>query len=492
MRRRHVRASPATVARIALLCGLIAGQGVAEELAPIPGDGDTPPSIALIVIDTLRFDAVSSYGSERETTPNLDRLAREGLLFERAYASSSWTLPSHATIFSGLRVHEHRAGMPGRPTLPEDLVTLAERLAEAGYETVAISENAMISDVFGMLQGFEYKRASGFDHLKRPIRVSGPEAVEEWLAGREPGRPFFLFVNLSDPHDPYKIRTENPFVPPDATRSEIESRPRRTNSVICGALPTDRQIEILRGLYLGEVAHADAETGRILRALRAHLGDAPLRTIATSDHGEYFGKRKLMGHYFGLDEAVLRIPMIVSGDGVERGGRVAHPVGLIDLAPTILAWAGVEAPEGWHGMPLPRRAPEPNEVRPPRPLAGAFSDDYVHLPEDWKGRMRLRDTNRIRQFCVETDPVWGGMATLIRYPWKFHWFENYPPELYDLGWDPYERSNQARMKPDLVEAFSREIEEIVADSRLRTDGEGSPTELSEEARTTLRALGYVE
>jgi len=174
---------------------------------------DSQPSILLLVVDTLRSDAVSAYGSVEGTTPTIDRLAADGLRYEHAYSPSSWTLPSHATLLSGLGPDEHRTGMPGRAVLPESVVTLAERLGAAGYETAAISENILVSDVFAPLQGFEYRRSSRYDEKRGEIPIDAVSEVREWFAPRDGTRPFFLFVNLIDAHVPYTIRRENRFVP---------------------------------------------------------------------------------------------------------------------------------------------------------------------------------------------------------------------------------------------------------------------------------------
>ena len=187
--------------------------GPAAVLATESAKLDERPSIVLIVIDTLRANAVSAYGAVEGTTPFIDALAAEGILYRHAYASSSWTLPSHATLLTGLRVDEHRAGMPGRAVLPEDIITLAERLQAAGYDTAGISENIIVSDVFNLLQGFDHRRSSYYHEQKGEIPLEAVPEIREWLAQRQSDRPFFLFVNLIDAHVPYTIRDTNPFVP---------------------------------------------------------------------------------------------------------------------------------------------------------------------------------------------------------------------------------------------------------------------------------------
>ncbi len=137
---------------IVLITGLLAGPVAAD------ASSDRRPSILLLVVDTLRADAVAAYGKLQGTTPRLDGLASEGLLYRNAYASAPWTIPSHATLFTGLRPDEHRVAMPGQGTLPESFTTIAERLGEAGYQTAALSENMAVSDLFQLLQGFEFRK----------------------------------------------------------------------------------------------------------------------------------------------------------------------------------------------------------------------------------------------------------------------------------------------------------------------------------------------
>lgn len=462
--------------------------GPAAALTPESAKVDERPSILLVVIDTLRANAVSAYGAVEGTTPVIDALAADGILYRHAYASSSWTLPSHATLLSGLRVDEHRAGMPGRAVLPESVVTLAERLQAAGYETAGISENILVSDVFNLLQGFEYRRFSRYDEKRGEISLDAVAEVREWLKQRPGDRPFFLFVNLIDAHVPYTIRDENPFVPATATPSLIRSRAEQPHRLLCGGLPGKEQIEILWGLYLGDVAAADAKVGKILSDVRKRASPKELLSIVTSDHGEYFGERKLLGHEFGLGEAVLHIPLVVHGLSQAQPAVVERPVALLDVAPTVLEWAGVEAPAGLRGSPLPASA---GAGEGSRGLVAAYSDRYLPTPEDWQGVVEPQSKDRARQFCADSDRVFGGMATLLRYPLKFHWFEKYPPELYDLSWDPSERLNQAERQPEVVERMTSELEAFVRASRLEGD-DGEAEAVSSEALDALRELGYIQ
>ena len=478
---------------VAALClCLVVGSG------PARASADARPSVLLVVIDTLRTNAVSVYGAVEGTTPTMDALAAQGLLFRRAYAPAPWTLPSHATIFSGLRVDQHGVGMPGRAVLPESVVTLAERMQAAGYQTAAIAENVIVNESLQLLQGFEYRRVPRWrkvgilEATDRPFELREIDAlseVREWLPKRDSSRPFFLFVNLFEAHAPYTIRDENPFVPAGTPESDIKSRSPRPNRLLCGGLPSPQQIAVLRGLYLGDVAAADAEMGEIAKLVRERGGASELITIVTSDHGEFLGERKLMGHEFGLQAAVLHIPLIVHGLAGVQPSAIDRPVGLMDIAPSILHWAGIEAPGELPGQPLPQRPDAAPSGE--RGLFAAYSDKYMQVSEFWDEGAQRGHAKR-RQFCGPTDRVLGGMATLTRYPFKFYWFERYSPELYDLSWDPNELSDQSKYRPELVERFASEIESYVEAARLTGSQPIQPEQLPDEAIEALRELGYID
>jgi arylsulfatase A-like enzyme len=476
---------------VVLGASLLGGPGLADPTA------DSRPSILLLVIDTLRADAVSAYGSSEDTTPRLDALAGDGLLYRRAYAPSPWTLPSHATLFTGLRADEHRTGMPGLGVLPENVSTVAELLGAAGYDTAALSENPIVSDLFQLLQGFEYRRS--FSWLGKAVPGQPRRAVEFkvlhelrlWLGQRDPSRPYFLFVNLFDPHSPYEIRDENRFLPPGTDAATVRSRSTKPHWLLCAGLPSPKEVAVQRGLYLGDVAAADKTAGAIIDLLREQRGADELIIVATSDHGELFGEGRLMGHEFSLHGALLQVPLIVHGLADTPPAIIEQGVGLVDVPPSILRWAGLEVPAGLSSRPLPQAANEKGEAE--RGFLAAYSDTLKHAPEPWlRGGGKPEDTQTVRQFCGPSDPVFGGMASLTRYPHKFRWYERYPPELYDLRWDAQERSNQATFQRELVEAFTAEMEAFVGAAGLVNPKNAHPETLSDDAIDALRQLGYAE
>ena len=461
------------------------------------GVGDRRPSVVLVVIDTLRANAVSSYAAVEGTTPTLDALAASGVAYRRASAPAPWTLPSHASLLSGLGVERHRVGLRDRLVLPEAVVTLAERLRAAGYQTAAFSENMLVSDVFGMLQGFDHRRATGVfkkgNGLPADVYWEVPlqDEIRKWLGGRKRGLPFFLFVNIFDPHAPYTVREENPWVPATATAEEVRRRAEYPEELLCDALPSRREVEILRGLYLGEVSAADAKLGSILEDVRELAGADRVITIVTSDHGELFGDRRLLGHEFSLRSGVLHVPLIVHGVDAAGPSVVEAPVSLLDIAPSILHWTGVGAAPELSGRRLSTGTASPEG----RQLGAAYGDEYVHHGAAFEGLFEFGDHVQSRKTCGPADPVFGAMVAITEYPFKLHWFERYPPQLYDLSWDPDERSDLAAQQPEVVARLTAVALKLAASAGLTGASSGgldAGEEPSQEAIEALKRLGYVE
>jgi arylsulfatase A-like enzyme len=449
------------------------------------------PSLLLIVLDTVRVDAVSAYGEVDGTTPALDELASRGTRYTRAFAPAPWTLPSHATLFTGLRADEHRVAMPGHTELPIEFETLAELLGEAGYETAAFSENVIVSDLFGLLRGFEVRETAALNSENQEQSIDASSSFRAWLDRRDSDQPFFAFVNILDAHRPYTVRSQNPWVPEAASKWAIQDRHAAPERQICGALPTVQQIEIQRGLYLGDVHAADRKLSKILAAARTAAGERPLITVVTSDHGELFGEDKLLGHEFSVHSSLLRIPLVVHGAGGQPNTVIDIPVGLEDLMPTMLSWARVEVPDGLKGIPLPKSsASDPSAEATSRSFFAAYTDQFVGVPTKLADRVRHVDKGSLRQFCTASNRVFGGMATLIRYPFKYVWYERYPASLFDLSWDAEERSDQMKYRKALVESFESEMKPLLDASGVM--GASDSTDLSKEALDALKQLGYVE
>jgi len=295
------------------------------------------PNVLLVTIDTLRPDHLTAYGYARATSPNLDRIAAEGVLFETAYAPMSTTGPSHATLFTSRYPLGHGVVRNGIP-LSEELPVLPAILAEHGYRTAAFVSSYPVSRHFGFARGFAHfdddfsgvasmglaswngrSVEGGFDRL-------GSDTVDRaiaWIATQAQDQPWFVWVHLFDPHAPYLA---------PAPRGETFKSP--------GA--TARQA--LVDAYDGEILYADTSLGRLSEASQADAGNRGLLTIVTSDHGEAFWEHGWNGHNRNLFDEEVRVPLIMHWRGrIAAGQRIGEPVSLVDLFPTVLAATEVVA-----------------------------------------------------------------------------------------------------------------------------------------------------
>ena len=343
-----------TIASVALLGALVA---LAVTLVS-PREHRHPRGIVMIVVDSLRADHVGTYGYPRDTTPHLDALAAESVVFERAYSQSSWTTPSFASIFTSLYPSVHRVGHAKTRfgytwSLAESPPTLATSLSDAGFATAALVDIPTLSKRRGLGRGFDsYVNLEEIAKDGAVTRRTDPDAVAvlRELAGRN-----FLFVwHILDPHWPYHPPPEHDrFGPPDYEGS-FENGLDRTgvSELVEGRLPlstADRKR--LVALYDAEVRYADEQIGSLVDALDAiGLADAVM-LIVTSDHGESLLEHGHYGHSLPMYEETLRVPLIVRRPGVVPR-RVPNVVQLIDLMPTLLDEMDVEAPDGLQGQSL--------------------------------------------------------------------------------------------------------------------------------------------
>jgi len=415
------------------------------------------PNVLLIVIDTLRADHLASYGYARATSPNLDRLAAEGTLYENAISASSWTLPAHASLFTGLPVRDH--GTDGNHwALEPSFDTLAERLQRAGFHTAGFSNNVWTNDATGLKQGFDAFEEMWHEHQSRGknIALDDPandmgaaktnDRILSWLDGLKDERPFFVFVNFFEPHMPY--RPKSPFgvdfLPPSTATLEVKRlrsfySPREYGYIL--GVPMMRvegsDLEILTGLYDGEIAYVDSMVGKLVDALRARnlLDDTVL--VITSDHGEHFGEHHLLEHKFSLYEPLVRVPLIVRAPGrVAAHTRIATPVPAYDLFGTVLALSGVGA---GRARVLPRRA---RDARSEPAADNTFAE--LEFPKIFLEVLRREysgwDVKRFERSLV-----------CVRGPrYKLISGSDGSVELYDLVADPTESRNLAATEPKVL------------------------------------------
>jgi arylsulfatase A-like enzyme len=442
------------------------------------------PSIAVFVLDTTRFDAVSAYGGIAGTTPTFDGLAAQGVLYTQAYAQAPWTLPSHATLFTGLLPSEHGAGIRAW-RLADAQETLAERLYAHGYETAGFSENHFVSEMTNLDQGFRSFRLIDSGERRDMVR-----AVREWIDARDPERPFFLFANLMDAHSPYEVRAENPFVPADVSTVELRSLSQSlAPQPLCNRPRTAEELAMLRALYLGDVQAADAKLGAIWKLVR----DAARRrliTVVTSDHGEHLGEHGLMGHLFSVWNELLHVPLVVHGLEDARPRRLDTPVQIADLFPTVLQWAGDTPGRPLPGRPLPV---DDDGGADDRVLTAQFAD-FADMPDDGSVlASRTQDLAReVRSGCDPADRVFGNMRSAIRYPFKLLQIGGEEAELYDLGSDRHETRDLAAAQPARVAEIVRLLPAVGENLEVAAARQEPRPTLAPEVIERLRALGYLE
>jgi arylsulfatase A-like enzyme len=460
------------------------------------------PGLVLVSIDTLRADHLGAYGHSRDTSPNLDALARGGTLFENVFAQSHWTLPSHATMLTGQSPLVHGA-IDLDDVLPSGIGTLAERLRARGFRTAAFvggNRYSFIGAKRGFDRGFEtyahYPHPGRFrsgrllrllDHLRmRQVRhhvgnaAAETDAALRWLAVRG-DEPFFLFLHFYDVHSKtHRLPYEAPepwreaFCPDDlrglgGCDAEGRCATDRLRAIWEGRSPEPdaAEFERLRCLYDGSVAFVDAQLGRLLDGIERLGLDGRTLVAATADHGEAFFEH---GHplHTNLFDEVLRVPLILRGPGVPAGQRVAATGRLLDLVPTLLDRLG---------LPRPHELPGRSLFSAP---AGAELDVAVGSSESNSIALRA-----------------GGLKFVIRRPPPIEPGRPLPPEsLFDLRADPGETRDLLQGAPPAIaaelrrELLAAERTQIARGEELR--GERIALALPEEERAGLAALGYVE
>ena len=387
-----------------------------------------PTAIVVITLDTTRADRLTPYGFMSASMPFLDRLAREGVLFDQAISVAPLTVPAHASILTGLLPPSHGLRDNNATPLRPEHVTLAESLKDRGFHTAAFVGASVLARDRGLDQGFDR-----YDEISPASLAAGShdrpagaviDAALEWLEHVD-GRPFFLWVHLYDAHRPY--------APPEPFASQYAHDP-----------------------YLGEIAYTDSEIGRLLIALD-RLPPARSLVVVAGDHGESLGEHGERDHGIFVYENVTRVPLIVRAPSIAPR-RVGAVVSLTDIAPTTLALAGLPIPpmDGVSRVDVMRGGPTDEE---------AYSESHYPIQFGWSPLRALRD----------------GRYKLIDAP---------RPELYDLANDPHEANNLYRERPALAGAMRRRLDQLTgqSDSRVAASAE---TDVDSGVRQRLAALGYV-
>lgn len=425
--------------------------------ADVPAERQRPELVLLISLDTTRADHLGFYGYERPTSPNLDDLAGEALVYDRATATATWTLPSHASVFTGKFAASHGAeydpegplrlssGIQGLDawdllragTISESETTLAEHLRAAGFATGAVVGGPWLKSVFRLGRGFDHYDDRNITTANGRAGEDLTDAALEWLEQTE--GPRFLFLNYFDPH--------NPFSPP--TEFEARLRPK---------LPIGQQEDaVVR--YDAEILYMDHHIGRLIQALRdARLYQDTL-IVVFADHGELLGEHGDYGHGDTPFEEVVRIPLLVKDAGPHpETGRSDKRVQLTDVFALILDRVGLPLPAGIQGA-VPPTGGHPI-------LVESRVNPLAHRTGDWTA-------------------LYDGDLKYISNSYGNHM-------LFDLDSDPREERNLLTARADTGRAMQATIDETLKNLPRRPANREPTQQIDAETQKALKSLGYID
>jgi len=465
------------VATIAVACGLATAAAIAisacRETSTGTASADEPANVLLITLDTTRADRLGCYGYDGGTSPNIDALAADAVRFERATATAAVTPVSHASILTGLYPHHHSLRVfygPIGHSLPEDQPTLATMLAARGWQTGAFISAYPASERFGLDQGFEsFETGIAAAVMQRYPRKRLQREVVKWARQRtamaqrradattddalawleQAQRPFFAWVHYFDPHDASLI-------PPEeiTDRFAFSRRAPKPKSAI----------------YDPEIFFMDANVGRLLERLKATGEYDDSIIVIVSDHGQGLGDHGWQQHRL-LYQEQIRTPLIIRTPNGPRGRVVSAVASGVDIAPTILAAAGVAIPDGIDG----------------RDLLAALDDD------DGGGRIVLAEAlNSLDALTPRRLPAHQKdlLFCAMDARWKLIYHHDHPEnsELYDLASDPRELTNVIARYPEEKQRLLRRLSESGA---MVIDTVAPDAPEAEESIRMLESLGYI-
>ncbi len=471
------------------------------------------PNIILIVLDTVRGDHLSCYGYPRPTTPVLDDFAEHGVLFEYAMAPNHWTLPSHASMFTGQYPGEHLA--TGKNVhLDLRYPTIAEVLYKAGYQTAGVSANVWLSEFSGLIRGFQYFESSGsmrkrsergaiWEGWKQALRqkisgltgkrmqperdykIHGHNIVDRairWLKNsREKDTPFFLFMNLMDAHAPYHVPQHGEqaeFFPDmksyrEAVETSANKGRYRYNAGDVNI--SRREFSGLVALYDAQIKYMDKQLARFFTYLQRHGLWNNSIIIVTSDHGEYFGEHDFFGHAFLGGFPTLNAPLIIMNlPGYKPGARVEELVSLVDLFPTVLDVLKLDGPAKAR---LPGRS-----LRNLKKGRSSHADSYP----------RPHALRIIEEYSKEAAEKYYRQHHVIwKDGYQYRWSTMGMRELHYIFNDPGEKTNLVNELPELAGNMEAKAEKL-AERSAGAPAKSTEPRWSEEDKARLRALGYIK
>lgn len=448
------------------------GFWVREEItvAQLPQAKLDSPNIIVIVVDALRADHLSSYGYERQTSPNIDRLASEGVIFESAISTSSWTPPSHASLFTGRYVYEHGADL--KP-LDDRYPTIAEEMQKLGYRTGAFLGNyENLNRLEGMARGFQryedYYQSLGsmvnntllghliiYEGLHRLFGMDNPvgrklasqitDSTLDWI-DRHPENPFFIFINYFDTHDPY--------TPPQPYRSKFSSI-KNPGGLINSywdedhiyILSSPEQLQEEIDAYDGAIAYVDDKISQFIEGLQKRGLTENTVVIILSDHGESFGEHGLLHHHNSLYRDTVHVPLIFWGPGYFPSGlRISQPVSIASIPSTLINL--IKDGE--------------QKVFPEPALASLWEKTTVNT--EWP--LLIAEVTQADWVPDQHLPKYGDMESIITSEWHYIEHETLGEELYDWVDDPAELNNLANQDgmDDVVTQFRNYLDKLISEN----------------------------
>ncbi|MBN1764363.1 MAG: sulfatase-like hydrolase/transferase [Sedimentisphaerales bacterium] len=391
-------------------------------------------NVLLISIDTCRADHLSCYGYPEINTPHIDNLAREGILFENAYASVPLTLPSHTTMLTGLIPPYHGIHDNYDYRVEDRITTLAEVFKENGFVTGAAVSTYILDSQFNLDQGFDTYN-DYFEQLTQEKDISerkGDETTliaQEWIEEHK-DKPFFFFLHYYDPHGKYE--------PPAPFDKKFPTNP-----------------------YVGEIAFTDYCIGQVVKTLKdSGLYDSTM-VIITSDHGEMLYEHEEPTHSYYIYQSAIKVPLIFKMPGMRKAKRIQSPAGLTDIVPTVCALLHMAAPQPQHGMDLSGVFDQKKPIGPSR-------DIYC-------------------ESLIPTKYNANSLLGVVNDRWKY--IQTTRPELYDILNDPREQTNLYQTDQNRARILQVRLKEMLDQSIRETSD--SKYALDAEGIKRLESLGYV-
>lgn len=467
------------------------------------------PNILLLVLESTPASHLSGYGYDRLTTPHLDEFASDSVLYEQAISPASWTLPSHASLFTGLYVSQHGTHF-GNPYLSNDLVTLAELTRNLGYETAAFNTNDWVNEKFGFDRGFntfrwskrtmewltplfpgETKLEKVIRYLRDPIYPIGHrnnKLLKDWISQiQRDGRPFFAYTLYYDPHYPY--RPHFPYASRFLKEFDRSQPWWRTNldpdKYMSGAVEmSPENLEVLNALYDSRLAGTDAVLGRFFDFLRQAgiLDDTIVFVVA--DHGENLGDHGLMSHQYCVYDSLVHVPLIVRYPPLFEAGRRVHTqVQTLEIFTTIMDILGVSKDD------------IPNKALGRSIIPEKLEDNGDNHPSITISEYLAPNLAKMRRLYGEYDvDRYDRSLRAIRHDgYKAIFSSDGQSELYDLRADPAEAHDLAHEMPDVLQEMRLLLDGWLAQIQIADDEHldgAEADEIDPAVIKRLQDLGY--